>query len=80
MGEEGQLTDYWVGVDSIVTATDLSRVLAEHPEAWIVVDDERLAADWAYAGSISRLLTDSTEPVYEAPGGALVLRITPLGR
>lgn len=76
-GEDGRLTDYWIGVDSIVTVDDLHRVLAEHPEAWIVVDEERLAAEWAYAGEISRYLTGSTAPVHEAAGGALVLRVAP---
>ncbi|MDQ3656775.1 MAG: hypothetical protein M3457_17080, partial [Chloroflexota bacterium] len=79
-GADGRLIDYWVGVDSIVTASELRRVLAEHPEAWIVVDDERLAADWAYAGEIGNVLIEMTRPVLEAPGGALVLRVTPLGR
>lgn len=74
--DDGRLVDYWVGVDSIVTADQLRRVLAEHPNAWIVVDEERLAADWAYAGEVGQLVTDTTEPVYEAPGGALVLRVS----
>lgn len=79
-GADGRLIDYWVGVDSIVTANELRRLLAEYPNAWIVIDDDRLEADWAYGGEVGEVLTEMTGAVFEAPGGALVLRTAPSGR
>lgn len=77
--ENGErLIDYWVGVDAIVTTDELSQFLLKHPDAWVVVDEDRLAADWAYAGAIERLFNDTTSTVFRAPGGALVIRPTPL--
>jgi len=71
----GDLIDYWAGVDSIVTSTRLQQLLEDYPDAWIVVDRQRLYADWApYAGAMTDVLDAMTELEYEAPGGALVLR------
>ena len=72
--EDGELVDYWVGVNAIVSSDDLRVMLLEHPEAWVVVDDERMGAYWAYEGPIEQVLRDMTVPVYEEPGGAMVLR------
>lgn len=71
----GDLIDYWAGVDSIVTSARLRQILEDHPGAWVVVDRQRLYADWApYAGPMTDVLDAMTELEYEAPGGALVLR------
>lgn len=76
--ERGDLIDYWAGVDSIVTATRLRQILEVHPGAWVVVDRQRLYADWApYAGPMTETLDAMTELEYAAPGGALVLRPGP---
>lgn len=71
---DGDLIDYWVGVDSIVTVDQLRTLLLEYPDAWVVVDEQRLNADWAYAGVIQRVLNDMTYPVVRTSGGGLVLR------
>ncbi|MGI8642591.1 MAG: hypothetical protein ACR2LS_00545, partial [Thermomicrobiales bacterium] len=71
------LVDYWMGVRAIVSAEALERLLRDHPGAWVIVDEDRLGADWAYEGAIAETLDTWTEPVYEAAGGALVLRVPP---
>jgi hypothetical protein len=74
---DGQLIDYWVGVDAIVTTDALRQHLLAHPDAWIVVDEERLTADWAYAGDIERLLGETTMVEHRTSGGGLDLRVAP---
>ncbi len=76
----GLLVDYWVGVDAIVSPTELRRTLAAHPGAWVVVDEERLEASWAYAGAMTDAIRATTVTAYEAPGAALVLRADPVNR
>ena len=71
------LVDYWMGVSAIVSADTLGQLLREHPGTWVVVDQDRLNADWAYQGEIADTLARWTEPVYEGAGGALVLRVPP---
>lgn len=71
---DDNLVDYWVGVDSIVEAQQLQMLLLNNPDAWIVVDQGRLSAEWAYAGEIRQVLRDLTYPVMRTPGGGLVLR------
>lgn len=71
------LVDYWMGVPAIVSAERLDTLLRENPGAWLVVDRDRLAADWAYRGEIAETIEMRTEPVFEAAGGALVLRVPP---
>jgi hypothetical protein len=72
--KSGDRVDYWVGVSAIVTSDDLKSILQEHPDAWVVVDEERMRANWAYGGAIEQLLLSMTEPVYKGPGGVMVLR------
>ena len=74
LSADGGLTDYWIGVPAITSIGDLNRFLAVNPDAWIVVDEERLNADWAYAGPIADALRGETRLVYEGPGRVLVLR------
>lgn len=71
---DGRLVDYWIGVPSIVSPSQLCGVLRHHPDAWLVVDRQRLAAGWAYAGPMADAVLLGTRLAYEAPGGALVLR------
>lgn len=73
----GELTDYWVGVPAITSADDLRGFMAAHPDAWIVVDEERLNDPWAYAGPIAEVLRQGTWQLYEGPGQVLVLRPLP---
>lgn len=71
---EGDLIDYWVGAEAITTTADLRDYLERHPDAWIVVDEERLGADWAYRGEIERTLAEMTVVEHRTAGGGLVLR------
>ena len=71
---EGGLTDYWVGVPSIVSPAQLCDVLQDHPRAWVVVDNDRLTASWAYAGPMADTARALTYQAVTAPGGAVVLR------
>jgi hypothetical protein len=71
---DGVLIDYWVGADALVSSTRLQVFLQQHPDAWIVVDRERLQAEWAYAGVVEDILRESTVPVAITAGGGLVLR------
>lgn len=72
-----RLIDYWVGIEAIVSAESLAALLRANPSAWVVVDEDRLSADWAYAGAIADTLAELTGPVYEAAGGGVVLRVPP---
>lgn len=72
---DGHLVDYWAGTDSLVSAAELSRFLAEHPDSWIIVDRGRMRAEWGPAGiPMTNVINSMTFPAFEAPGGALVLR------
>lgn len=71
---EGQLVDYWVGVPALANSTRLQTFLRQNPDAWIVVDRERLEEDWAYAGTVEAILRESTTPVATTAGGGLVLQ------
>jgi hypothetical protein len=73
-GPAGDLVDYWVGIDAIVSADELRRFLEANPDAWIVLDEGHLVAEWAYGGEIERVLRDTTSIVQRTPGGGLVLR------
>ena len=74
---DGRHVDYWIGNPAIDTSAGLVRILAKHHDAWIVIDEERLRADWAYAGEIEDLLDDGTIVAHQTPGGGLVLRVKP---
>ena len=77
-GPDGHLIDYWVGVEAIVAASDLRNLLAAHPDAWVVVDEQRLYASWApYAGAMTEVIEEMTTTVFATPDGALVLRAAP---
>jgi hypothetical protein len=43
------VVDYWLGIDAIASTADLCAALAAHPDAWLVVDDDRVGAPWAFS-------------------------------
>jgi hypothetical protein len=45
----GRVVDYWLGIDAIASTADLCAALAAHPDAWLVVDDDRVGAPWAFS-------------------------------
>jgi hypothetical protein len=48
--------------------------LRQNPDAWIVVDHDRMTEDWAYAGVVEDILLNETVPVATTSGGGLILR------
>lgn len=72
---EGQgLTDYWTGSPVLITPQSLSDMLIDYPDAWVIVDRERLSEEWAYQGDIANTLMEETTPVFMAEGGVVVLK------
>jgi hypothetical protein len=74
---DGRRIDYWVGVETIVSANTLRDLLLRHPDALVVIDRHRLSADWAYQGDIELVIRAMTVPVYHGPGGVVVMGIEP---
>lgn len=75
--KDGRYVDYWAGVDSVVDTAGLCQTLLAEPNLWLIVDDSRLAADWAFAGSMSTVIEGMTYIRYFAEGGAMVRRLSP---
>jgi hypothetical protein len=71
---DGALIDYWVGAPAMVNPESIRQFLRDNPDAWIVVDRDRMSEDWAYAGVVEEILLDETVPVATTNGGGLVLR------
>lgn len=72
--DDGRLVDYWDGAPAIVTLEELADAYADHPDAWIVVDHDRLTGDWAYRGVMEQYILANGHPVYEGQGGVVVFR------
>lgn len=75
--EDGRYVDYWTGVDSVVDTAGLCQTLLSEPDLWLIVDDSRLTADWAYAGTMATVIEGMTYIRYYAEGGGLVRRLAP---
>ena len=75
---DGRYVDYWAGVDSVVDTAGLCQTLMAEPDLWLLVDDSRLTADWAFAGSMATVIEGMTYVRFEAEGGAMVRRLMPL--
>jgi hypothetical protein len=75
--EDGELIDYWVGVDSIVSTPALAALLDGGQDVWVVADAGRLRDDWTDASAIRELIRDRMYPVHVADGGAVVYRSKP---
>lgn len=72
--EDSRLIDYWVGAPAMVNPENIRAFLRDNPNAWIVVDDQRLTEDWAYGGVVEHILLAETVPVATTSGGGLILR------
>jgi hypothetical protein len=77
LADDGRRTDYWAGADAIASTAALCAFLRDEPDAWLVVDQQRLSVGWAYAGPFADVLTGATREVYRARRDALVLRPLP---
>jgi hypothetical protein len=74
---DGQYMDYWAGVDSVVDTAGLCQTLLTEPNLWLIVDEARLDADWAFQGSMATVIRGMTYVRYETEGGAQVRRLSP---
>lgn len=75
--EDGRYVDYWTGVDSVVDTAGLCQTLLSEPGLWLIVDEARLNADWAFRGSMATVIQGMTYVRYDAEGGAQVRRLSP---
>lgn len=75
---DGRYVDYWAGVDSVVDLAGLCNTLLTTPKLWVLIDQSRLDADWAFAGPMAFAIEGLTYVRFEAPGGAQVRRLAPL--
>lgn len=73
----GTDVDRWVGSPAVTSVADLCHLLMERSDAWVVVDDGRLDADWGYRGDAATVLRGTTVRVLDAVGGAFVARAAP---
>ncbi|GIW04697.1 MAG: hypothetical protein KatS3mg059_1317 [Thermomicrobiales bacterium] len=74
---DGRMVDFWLGGEAIVSTREFCAALSKHPDAWLVVDEQRIGATWAYGGSMRRLILGLTYRTFRAPGGAVVRRVAP---
>lgn len=70
--KDGRVVDYWVGADSIVSASQLCQVLIANPDAWIIVDTDRLTEIWAFGGPMREYILRMTDLVAELTGEVLI--------
>jgi hypothetical protein len=73
----GERIDYWAGAPSIVSTSELCTQLLEHPDTWLIVDQQRLSAVWAYKGELNAVIRGLTYEAYHGPGDVLVMRVKP---
>jgi hypothetical protein len=76
--EDGRYVDYWAGVDSIVDTAGLCRTLQTEADLWLIIDQSRLRADWAFAGSMATVIEGMTYVRYSTESGAEVRRLAPV--
>ena len=74
---DGQFVDFWLGSPSIVSTEGLCELLNQSPNLWLVVDDTRLNADWAYLGPMADVIRGRTTEVFRGNGGVAVRRPVP---
>ena len=75
---DGRYIDYWTGADSVVDVAGLCNTLLTAPKIWVLVDESRLKADWAFLGPMASVINGLTYLQFEAEGGAQVRRLAPL--
>jgi hypothetical protein len=76
--DDGRYVDYWTGSDSVVDVAGLCNMLLTTPDMWLVLDDARLKADWAYEGPMAEVIRGMTYIQFSGDAGAQVRRVKPL--
>lgn len=74
---DGGYVDYWTGVDSVVDTASLCNTLLNEKGLWLIVDESRLNADWAFLGTMAAVIRGLTYVRHEVEGGAMVRRLSP---
>jgi len=75
---DGRYLDYWTGADSVVDVAGLCNTLLTAPKIWVLVDESRLEADWAYLGPMADVITGLTYVQFQSLSGSQVRRLAPL--
>lgn len=60
--------DFWLGKASIVSQQGFCEFSVEHPDAWILYDQQRLRSEDLFGGAMQTLLRRGVEVVAEGPG------------
>jgi hypothetical protein len=75
--DDGRYVDYWTGSDSVVDVAGLCNTLLTSPDIWLVLDEARLKADWAFEGPMAEVIRGMTYLQYSGNAGAQVRRLSP---
>ena len=66
--------DFWLGGPSVVSRQGFCELSAEHPDAWILYDQQRLRSDDLFGGIMGSLLRQGTEVIASGPGDTRLAR------
>jgi hypothetical protein len=75
--DEAKRIDYWAGAPAYVTTAELCNTLLNEPDTWLIIDDLRLRAAWAYGGEMAAVIRGLTYEAYRGQGDSLVMRVRP---
>ncbi|MCO5216712.1 MAG: hypothetical protein M9950_11255 [Thermomicrobiales bacterium] len=76
---DGDPGDYWLGLPSIGSTSQLCTTLTDYAgNALIVVDVGRLSAPWALKGDMETAIRGSTTTVWQGTNGVIVLSVAPM--
>ena len=78
LNAEGTAVDYWIGVPAFSLLNDVCTELLTHPDAWVIVDDPRLWADWAFGEDLRVVIEGLTYLQTIGEGFVLVRRPAPI--
>lgn len=76
---DGDPGDYWLGLPSIGSTSQLCTTLTDYAgNTLIVVDVGRLSAPWALKGDMETAIRGSTTTVWQGTNGVIVLSVVPM--
>jgi hypothetical protein len=77
--DDGSIGDYWLGAPLIDSTAALCDVLHMHAgNAWIIVDEGRMEASWAYSGEMAEVMLGSSVTRYRSRSrGTMALFVMP---
>lgn len=74
---QGESLDYWIGVPSVYLMNDLCHMIIDNPDAWIIIDINRLLSPNFMGGEWARMIIGMTYQPYWDESGMMVLRPVP---